>query len=132
MVKIGPGFFDSVSLQKIKGHRSFSNFTTHEFASIVPQILLAIFFLIILARLFYVQILRGDYYRRLSDENRTKTKVIPAPRGIILDRLGRPLVTNSARFNIVQNGKKKSIPRKEALARIARGEKVENDVAREY
>src|SRR3989344_7816649 len=122
MVKIGPGFFDSVSLQKIKGHRSFSNFTTHEFLSIVPQILLAIFFLIILARLFYVQILQGDYYGRLSDENRTRTKVISAPRGIILDRSGRPLVSNSARFNIIENGKKKSISIDAALTRIARGE----------
>lgn len=132
MVKIGPGFFDSVSLQKMRGHRSFSNFTAYESLSIIPQILLVIFFLIILSRLFYIQILRGDYYSGLSDDNRTKTKVISAPRGIILDRFARPLVSNSARFNMVENGKKKSMPRNEALERITRGEQVASDVVREY
>ncbi len=132
MVKIGPGFFDSVTSQKTRAHRSFPNFISHELLSIIPQILFAIFFLIILARLFYVQILQGDYYRRLSNENRTRIKVISAPRGIILDRFGRPLVSNSAIFNIIESGKKKSISKEAALARIARGEKVENDVAREY
>lgn len=57
-------------------------------------------FFIIILRLWYLQILHGDYFREQSENNRLSTVYIPAPRGIIFDRNGKPLVANRPAFNI--------------------------------
>ena len=49
---------------------------------------------IILIRLWYLQIISGQELRNYSDKNRIKESVIPAPRGLILDRDKRILVEN--------------------------------------
>lgn len=48
-------------------------------------------FLILVARLFELQIIKGDYYRNLSEGNRIKRVKINAPRGKILSRGGEAL-----------------------------------------
>ena len=50
------------------------------------------------ARLFYLQIVDGGRLATLSTHNRTVLEAIPAPRGLIYDRNGRPLVTNVPTF----------------------------------
>jgi penicillin-binding protein 2 len=52
-------------------------------------------FLLLVMRLWQLQILQGSEYRRLSEANRLRIIEIPAPRGIIFDRNGIPLVKNS-------------------------------------
>ena len=47
-------------------------------------------------RLWALQVLSGDRYRNVALSNQVRTRRIPAPRGPILDRNGRPLVTNVA------------------------------------
>lgn len=56
--------------------------------------LLVVLFLIVFAKLFETQVLKGDYYRSLSEENRIRHIPIPAPRGRILARGGEELATN--------------------------------------
>ena len=56
--------------------------------------ILILLFLILLAKLFEVQIIKGDYYRTLSQENRIRHVAIPAPRGQILARGGEVLAGN--------------------------------------
>lgn len=51
-------------------------------------------FCVLLARLFELQIIQGNYFRGLSDGNRVRKVVIPAPRGRILARGGEELVGN--------------------------------------
>jgi penicillin-binding protein 2 len=51
-------------------------------------------FIIILLRLWQLQVLEGDKYRQLSENNRLRILSTPAPRGIIYDRNGIPLVKN--------------------------------------
>lgn len=51
-------------------------------------ILSAGLFLILTVRLFQLTVVKGNYYRRLSEENRIKELVIEAKRGVILDRKG--------------------------------------------
>ena len=53
-------------------------------------------FLILFARLFETQIIKGDYYRDLSQGNRIRHVVLPAPRGRILAANGEELATNVA------------------------------------
>ncbi|MDR7481787.1 MAG: penicillin-binding protein 2 [Armatimonadota bacterium] len=51
-------------------------------------------------RLWVMQALQGPMYLRLSEQNRLRDYVVPAPRGVLYDRKGRPLVTNRAAFTI--------------------------------
>ncbi len=52
------------------------------------------------ARLFYLQVLRHDYYSNLSQGNRIRTEPIPPSRGLILDRHGVVLADNLPAFQI--------------------------------
>src|SRR4030042_6516427 len=61
---------------------------------IVAYIAIIAFFLLIM-RLWQIQILQGNEYRKLSESNRLRILTIPAPRGIIFDRNGIPLVKNT-------------------------------------
>lgn len=45
-------------------------------------------FLVLAIRLFQLTIVRGDYYRRLSDNNRIREIVLEAKRGTLIDRKG--------------------------------------------
>lgn len=45
-------------------------------------------FTVLVVRLFQLTVVQGDYYRRLSDENRIKEIIIEPKRGRILDRKG--------------------------------------------
>jgi penicillin-binding protein 2 len=90
-------------------------------------------FAVLLFRLFFLQVIQGYYYRYLSDNNRTKTVTIHAPRGIILDRNGVPLVYNLPGFRENVNGKTVQIPQDEALGLIAAGKNdLEIDSLRSY
>jgi len=55
---------------------------------------LTIGFLLLIGRLFELQIIFGNHNRALAEGNRIKKEVIPAPRGIIYDRQGKELVRN--------------------------------------
>ncbi len=55
---------------------------------------LVVVFLILFARLFELQLIRGDYFRGLSEGNRIRRIPILAPRGQILARGGEVLVGN--------------------------------------
>lgn len=54
-----------------------------------------LFFAILLLRLFHLTVVKGEYFRRLSEENRIKELIIEAKRGRILDRKGFVVVSNS-------------------------------------
>lgn len=50
---------------------------------------------------WFVQIVQGDYYRELADNNRLRKLPIQAPRGLMLDRNGRILVENIPSYNLM-------------------------------
>ena len=56
--------------------------------------------LILLLRLWYLQILEGDRYLTLSTNNRLRLRVVEAPRGFILDRNGEAMVENRPTFDL--------------------------------
>jgi penicillin-binding protein 2 len=60
--------------------------------------LIVIGFIVILMRLWQLQILQGSEYRKISESNRLRVFGVPAPRGIIFDRNGIPLVKNTSYF----------------------------------
>ncbi|MFN2501845.1 MAG: penicillin-binding protein 2 [Pyrinomonadaceae bacterium] len=53
------------------------------------------------ARLYYLQIVNGDYYSDRAESQRVRHIPIPAPRGAILDRNGKLLVDSRPTYNIV-------------------------------
>ncbi len=60
-----------------------------------------IFILIVLSRLFYLQILRGDTYKQISEQISIRSEEVRARRGLILDRNGKVLADNRPYFEIV-------------------------------
>ncbi len=56
--------------------------------------------LVLLLRLWYLQILEGDRYSTLSTNNRLRVRVVEAPRGFILDRHGEVMVENRPTFDL--------------------------------
>ncbi|HYG65872.1 MAG TPA: penicillin-binding protein 2 [Thermoanaerobaculia bacterium] len=53
------------------------------------------------AGFWFVQIVQGDYYRELAENNRLRKLPIKAPRGLIYDREGRLLVENIPSYNLM-------------------------------
>lgn len=66
-------------------------------------------FLIILMRLFQLQILEGATNRDLANSNRIKIKVVHAPRGVIYDRNGKILTQNEPAFRLQEDGNQSKI-----------------------
>ncbi|MGH7428097.1 MAG: penicillin-binding protein 2, partial [Candidatus Methylomirabilaceae bacterium] len=56
--------------------------------------------LLLLLRLWHLQILEGDRLRQLSINNRLRIRPVEALRGFILDRRGEPMVDNRASFDL--------------------------------
>jgi penicillin-binding protein 2 len=68
--------------------------------SIVAGIFAAVLLLAVAGRLFYLQVIKFDYYHGLSQGNSIRTEPIPPSRGLILDRHGVVLADNMPAFNI--------------------------------
>ena len=100
---------------------------------VIFPLLIAFVGIILFGRLFFLQILAGQYYRDLSDTNRIRTQILHAPRGIIFDRNGNPLVYNVPGYREEVNGKTVLLSQQEALSKIAAGDKtLEVDSLRNY
>jgi penicillin-binding protein 2 len=67
------------------------------------------------AGFWYVQLVRGDEYRQLAEENRLRKLPIQAPRGLIYDRHGRLLVENIPSYNLMLD-RSRSVDLSRALA----------------
>src|SRR4051812_42748427 len=52
------------------------------------------------ARLGFLQLVQGEEYKTLAADNVIRTELIPAPRGIIYDRAGRPLAENRRTWEV--------------------------------
>jgi penicillin-binding protein 2 len=61
-------------------------------------IFIFVFSALLLGRVAWLQIIKGEYYSSLSNDNSVRTERIEAKRGIIFDSTGRPLVRNAANF----------------------------------
>ena len=61
-------------------------------------LILFVFFLIIIMRSAWLQIVKGEYYYKMAEGNRIRIERIEAKRGIVYDRNLKPLVRNQANF----------------------------------
>ncbi|MEU5884491.1 penicillin-binding protein 2 [Spirillospora sp. NPDC047279] len=98
------------------------NSRTH-FRLVVLYALVGAMLLVLMGRLWSMQVLDGAHYREIAAQNRTRDIVVPAVRGMILDGSGRALVRN--RTALVVSVDRTSLSRqkdkgKAVLARLAR------------
>src|SRR5688572_9583735 len=52
-------------------------------------------------RLYYLQVVKGEYYSERAENQRIRHIPIPAPRGVIFDRNGKILVDSRPTYNVV-------------------------------
>jgi penicillin-binding protein 2 len=55
---------------------------------------------LLFSRVGYLQVIKGGYYRELSEQNRVRTLPIRSARGLIFDRRGELLANNVPSFNL--------------------------------
>lgn len=75
------------------------------FVGLVQSLLIVV----LLGRMFYLQILEGDYYKLLAEGNRVATRALLPPRGRIYDRRGNVLAENETTFRLVLLSDKKVV-----------------------
>lgn len=79
-------------------------------------------FFLIFSRLFYLQILQGDFYRLAAENNRQRLVSIPAERGLIYDRNGVVITKNIPNFSLLlvpQNLPKEPEARAKLIAKLS-------------
>ncbi len=78
------------------------------------------------ARLYYLQIVRGEYFSERAENQRIRLIPIPAPRGVIFDRNGKVIVDSRPTYNVVlSNEPIKSIDPHERVEDYAHGLNME-------
>lgn len=68
--------------------------------SLVLAFVQFLLFLVIIGRLYYLQVYQADRYKTLADENRISTRLLIPPRGIIYDRNQELLASNQQNFQV--------------------------------
>src|SRR5580765_5477666 len=68
---------------------------------IVVQIFAFLLLVLLGVRLYYLQVVKGEYYSDRAESQRVRLIPIPAPRGAILDRHGKLLVDSRPTYNVV-------------------------------
>ena len=83
----------------------------------VMLVICLVLFTVLIGRMVYLQLWRGDYYAKQSDGNRLRQSKISAPRGLIYDSEGKVLVNNLPGYAVVLQ--KQSKYKEEALQRLS-------------
>ncbi len=58
-------------------------------------------FSILAGRMYYLQVIESENYSLLADENRINMRLLPPPRGKILDRNGKELASNQRNYRVI-------------------------------
>lgn len=83
----------------------------------VMLVICLVLFTVLIGRMVYLQLCRGDYYAKQSDGNRLRQSKISAPRGLIYDSEGKVLVNNLPGYAVVLQ--KQSKYKEETLQRLS-------------
>ena len=90
------------------------------------QIIAFVLLTILGVRLYYLQVVKGEYYNDKAENQRVRMIPIPAPRGAIFDRSGKLLVDSRPTYNItLSNEPIKKIDITDRLDDYARGLNVD-------
>jgi hypothetical protein len=133
-MKLGKAFSDSLSVTEKSAtripHEAAQSWWIGTGRTLIFATILFVAFFVLLWRLFDLTIIRGHEFRGLADTNRTREIIRHAPRGILLDRTGKPLVTNIPQDRHVGNIIEPDYRRLyiyESLSQVPVGELTERD-----
>ncbi len=107
-LKLGKAFSDNVILERVR-RRGNPGLLLRGWGgriTLLHTVLLISFFALAI-RLFHLTVVQGNENRNLSEENRTRSITLHAPRGRILDRQGKPFTNNIAAFRVTGPCQKK-------------------------
>ena len=97
------------------------------------QVLVVMMLGVLSVRLYVLQVVRGERYAEIAENQRRRRLPIPAPRGLILDREGRVLVDSRPIYNVIMS--REDVKGKELsslVGPLAEGLAVDKDILREY
>jgi len=105
-MKLGKAFSDSLISERHKVTRDVDSQSQSWWLGMGRVLMFTtvfcIAFFVLLWRLFDLTVIQGRSFRLLSDENRTRELIRHAPRGILLDRTGKPLVANIPYYRLIK------------------------------
>lgn len=84
-------------------------------------------------RLYVLQVVRGERYAEIAENQRRRRLPIPAPRGVIFDREGRPIVDSRPIYNVLLS--REDVKGKDLTSLIepfAEGLALDKDILRDY
>jgi penicillin-binding protein 2 len=83
-------------------------------------------------RLYLLQIINGTHYAEIAENQRMRKLPIPAPRGVIFDRDGHPLVDSRPIYSVLLSREDtKGIDRYTLIKPLSEGLKVDGEILRE-
>ncbi|MBD3322596.1 MAG: penicillin-binding protein 2 [Chitinivibrionales bacterium] len=83
-----------------RGSRVQDDQQERSYKSLILSGAIAVFFFILIARLFMVQVIQAETNIKLSKENRMQLRILQAPRGQIFDRNGNALARNRPSYSL--------------------------------
>lgn len=122
VLKPGYAFGEHIKTEKIRRVRRYDDTPkSFTFRGYMLLIFLGVVLFFLLVKLVSLQFFQGAYYKHLSNSNRIRTQIIHAPRGIIFDRNGLPLVYNTPGFREMVGNKSVHLSQDQALTLLAQG-----------
>src|SRR5687768_16654464 len=97
------------------------------------QVLVVLMLGVLSVRLYVLQVVRGERYAEIAQNQRRRRLPIPAPRGRILDREGRLIVDSRPIYNVIlsrEDVKGKDL--NSLVEPLAEGLAVDKDILRDY
>ncbi|MDZ4163519.1 MAG: hypothetical protein U1C55_00160, partial [Smithellaceae bacterium] len=109
-----------------KGRLSAANIFHLRQRTRYAAVMIALIFTLLVVRLVYLQLYKGEELRLRSETNSIRLRKITPARGLIMDSRGKVLVENTPSFNViyVPNRTRSHLQIKEELQRIYREESL--------
>src|SRR5215216_6206493 len=97
------------------------------------QVLAIVMLGLLSVRLYILQVVRGERYAEIAENQRRRRLLIPAPRGMIFDREGRVIVDSRPTYNVILS--REDVKGKDLTSLIepfSEGLGVDKDILRDY
>jgi penicillin-binding protein 2 len=97
------------------------------------QILVVVMLGALSVRLYVLQVVRGERYAEIAENQRRRRLPIPAPRGVIFDREGRVIVDSRPIYNVIMS--REDVKNKDLnslIEPLAEGLSLDKDILRDY
>jgi len=96
------------------------------------QALVLVMLGVLAVRLYVLQVVRGERYGELAENQRRRHLPIPAPRGVIFDREGRVIVDSRPTYNVILSREDvKDKPLSSLIQPLAEGLAIDGDLLKE-